>query len=42
MDWVARFGKERLPHPRLDFWQVVLEKEYFIKQSKQIADSWLT
>ena len=24
-DWVARFGKERLPHPHLDFWQVVLE-----------------
>jgi len=24
-DWVARFGKERLPHPHLDFWQIVLE-----------------
>lgn len=24
-DWVACFGKERLPHPHLDFWQVVLE-----------------
>ena len=24
-DWVARFGKERLPHPHLDFWQMVLE-----------------
>ena len=24
-DWVTRFGKERLPHPHLDFWQIVLE-----------------
>jgi hypothetical protein len=23
--WVKRFGKDRLPHPHLDFWQVVLE-----------------
>jgi hypothetical protein len=24
-DWVMRFGKERLPHPHIDFWQIVLE-----------------
>ena len=24
-NWVKRFGKDRLPHPHLDFWQVVLE-----------------
>jgi hypothetical protein len=24
-DWVKRFGKDRLPHPHIDFWQVVLE-----------------
>ena len=24
-DWVMRFGKECLPHPHLDFWQIVLE-----------------
>jgi hypothetical protein len=24
-DWVKRFGKDRLPHPHLDFWRVVLE-----------------
>jgi hypothetical protein len=24
-DWVRRFGKERLPHPHLDFWQIVLD-----------------
>lgn len=23
--WVKRFGKDRLPHPHIDFWQVVLE-----------------
>jgi hypothetical protein len=26
-DWVRRLGKERLPHPHLDFWQIVLEIE---------------
>ena len=24
-DWVVRFGKERLPHPHLDFWLIILE-----------------
>ena len=24
-DWVQRFGKDRLPHPHLDFWRFVLE-----------------
>lgn len=24
-DWVMQFGRERLPHPHLDFWQIVLE-----------------
>lgn len=24
-DWVARFGGERLPHPHLDFWRIVLD-----------------
>ncbi len=24
-DWVRHSGKERLPHPHLDFWQIVLE-----------------
>jgi hypothetical protein len=24
-DWVKRFGEDRLPHPHLDFWRVVLE-----------------
>ena len=24
-DWVAQFGKERLPNPHLEFWQIVLE-----------------
>jgi hypothetical protein len=24
-NWVKRFGKDRLPHPHIDFWQVVLE-----------------
>jgi hypothetical protein len=24
-DWVAKFGKERLPQPHLNFWQIVLE-----------------
>lgn len=23
--WVRHFGKERLPHPHLDFWRIVLE-----------------
>lgn len=23
--WVKRFGTERLPHPHLDFWRIVLE-----------------
>jgi hypothetical protein len=26
-DWVRRFGNERLPHPHLDFWRIVLEIE---------------
>lgn len=25
VDWVKRYGKERLPHPHIDFWRVVLE-----------------
>jgi hypothetical protein len=25
VDWVKRFGKDRLPHPHLDFWRIVLE-----------------
>jgi len=24
-DWIKRFGKARLPHPHLDFWEIVLE-----------------
>jgi len=24
-EWVVRFGGERLPHPHLDFWRIVLE-----------------
>lgn len=24
-DWVMRYGKERLSHPHVDFWQIVLE-----------------
>lgn len=24
-DWVQRFGKDRLPHPHLDFWKIILE-----------------
>lgn len=24
-DWLTRCGGERLPHPHLDFWQIVLE-----------------
>lgn len=24
-EWVERFGKDRLPHPHLDFWRIVLE-----------------
>jgi hypothetical protein len=24
-DWVRHFGKERLPQPHLNFWQIVLE-----------------
>jgi hypothetical protein len=25
VNWVRRFGKDRLPHPHLDFWRIVLE-----------------
>ena len=25
VEWIKRFGKDRLPHPHLDFWQIVLE-----------------
>ena len=25
--WIKRYGKERLPHPHLDFWKIVLEIE---------------
>jgi len=25
VEWAKRFGKERLPHPHIDFWRVVLE-----------------
>ena len=25
VEWVKRFGKERLPHPHIDFWLIVLE-----------------
>jgi hypothetical protein len=24
-DWVKRFGRDRLPHPHVDFWRIVLE-----------------
>ena len=24
-DWIKRFGKDRLPHPHLDFWRMLLE-----------------
>ena len=23
--WIKQFGKDRLPHPHLDFWEIVLE-----------------
>lgn len=25
VEWIARFGKERLPNPHRNFWQIVLE-----------------
>jgi len=25
VDWIKQFGKARLPHPHLDFWQMLLE-----------------
>lgn len=25
VNWVRHFGKDRLPHPHLDFWRIVLE-----------------
>ena len=25
VDWIKRFGKARLPHPHLNFWEIVLE-----------------
>lgn len=24
-EWIQRFGQDRLPHPHLDFWRIVLE-----------------
>lgn len=24
-DWIKRFGADRLPHPHLDFWRIILE-----------------
>ena len=24
-DWVKRFGDDRLPHPHLEFWRIILE-----------------
>jgi hypothetical protein len=27
VEWVKRFGMERLPHPHIDFWRLVLEIE---------------
>ncbi|MBI5934709.1 MAG: hypothetical protein HY867_13470 [Chloroflexi bacterium] len=24
-DWIKRFGRDRLPHPHIDFWKIVLE-----------------
>jgi hypothetical protein len=26
-DWIRLFGSERLPHPHLEFWRIVLEIE---------------
>jgi len=25
VEWVKRFGRDRLPHPHIDFWLLVLE-----------------
>ena len=25
VDWIKQFGKARLPHPHLEFWQMLLE-----------------
>ncbi len=25
INWVKRFGQEKLPHPHVDFWRIVLE-----------------
>lgn len=27
VEWVKRYGGERLPHPHIDFWRLVLEIE---------------